>query len=202
MRASLYCLIFSLFFLQSCSQQTDKSNSTPPINPYESALPHGSSPPAEGLSIEDQKKLKTGYGKQVDSLSVEQLVWMLDSLGGQLNVLNFWSLSCKECPANNKTLEKAQMTLGDSSVFIQHINLDDQEMVSDVNAQIRAQGLINPCVLLQTQGNTQWMNAVQSNWDGSLPALVLINQDEGIRLFYQKIFSEDELLALFQPFTL
>ena len=201
MKSLWYCPLLSFIFLFSCSVE-NKENKNKASDPFESALPHGKSLPDQELSMEDQKKLQTASGREVSLITMDKLTTMLDSLSGTLHAINFWSFNCTECPANNRLLEQVQADLGDSVLQIRHINVDDLENLPQVNASIRAQGLINDCYQLETDSLYNWPTKVQGNWTGALPAIVLINQSDGIRLFYQKAFNQEELMALLQPFTL
>lgn len=202
MNGSWYCLLIGIICLVACNPEKGREQVAKEVNPHEAVFPHVESTEAATMSLQDQQKLKAASGRQVGVLSLAKLELMLDSLGGILHVVNFWSLDCRECLVQNALLEEAQAQLGDSLLLINHINVDDEERILDVNASIRGQGLVNPCQILQSDSLYNWPNLVQSNWDGSLPAFVLVNQEEGIRLFYQKSCSREEFFALLQPFTL
>lgn len=204
MNGTWYCLLVGIICLLACSPEKKPEQQAKVVNPHEAVFPHVESErtAAGALSQQDRQKLKAAAGRQAEALHIEGLNRMLDSLGGMLHMLNFWSLDCRDCLVQNAMLEEAQAQLGDSVLWINHINVDDLERTPDINASIRAQGLVNPCQILQTDSLYNWSNWVQVNWDGSLPAFVLVNQEEGIRLFYQKTCSSEEFLALLQPFTL
>ncbi len=196
-----YSCFIAFLFIFSCSTEKKKDKSKI-SDPFETALPHGKSLPEEELSLEDQQKLQTASGREVSLISMDSLTNMMDSLTDGLSLINFWSFDCKECPANNRLLEQVQSDLGETVLQIRHVNVDDLETLPQINASIRAQGLINDCYLLQTDSLYNWSSSIQGNWSGELPAIVLLNQSEGIRLFYQKAFRKEELMALLQPFTL
>ncbi len=203
MKPTHYCLFLALAFLTAC-QSTDRSNTkkdTVP-DPFETALPHGSSLPSTDLSPEDKQKLARASGRQVDSLSVDQLAQMIDSLDNGLHILNFWRIDCVECLQLNRQLSKIRQKKEASDFELHLLNLDELAALPEVNASIREQGLVDPCSILVQDSTLQWTALIKGNWEGSLPAMLLLNNSEGIRLFYRKNFSEEELETLIQPFTL
>ena len=198
--------VFSLFLLlllalPAC-QNTTKPNPATAINPDESALPHGTTLPGVELSAADKAILGKAHGRTVDSLSVAKLTQMVDSLSGKLYVLYFWSLDCIDCEQMAANLVRVNEEIDDELLQLIFINIDDPEFDDQINARIREQNLTSDCYLLSQGNSDQWFSVIQSNWTGELPAILLLNESEGTRLFYQKSFSFEELWALFEPFTL
>jgi len=54
---------------------------------------------------------------------------------------------------------------------------------------------------LQKPTKPGWQKKFSINWTGALPAFLLKSND-GLHQFYQQDFSENDLLAILQPFFL
>ncbi|MEL6639466.1 MAG: hypothetical protein AAFW73_14070 [Bacteroidota bacterium] len=202
MKPIVYCLCLATGLLACQSPAAENTPNGQVPDPFETALPHGTSLPSTELSPEDVQKLATANGRRVDSLRLDSLARMINGLGEGLHILNFWRIDCPECLSLSQRLSDLRQAQEPERFALHLINLDELEALPQVVASIRAQGLSEPCSILVQDSTQQWTDLVQLNWAGSLPALLLLNNTEGIRLFYQKNFSREELQALIAPFTL
>ena len=52
--------------------------------------------------------------------------------------------------------------------------------------------------LLDEPDYNSWINKISDTWEGSIPATLVINNQQGIRQFYEKEFTEKELVDILQ----
>jgi hypothetical protein len=89
----------------------------------------------------------------------------------------------------------------ESNLKVKYINT--RSLYPDqVNAYIRENEIFEEVYTIATDTLDNWAYEIDRTWDGTLPALLLINNNDGTRLFYPQEFSEDELQAILETLTL
>jgi hypothetical protein len=73
---------------------------------------------------------------------------------------------------------------------------------TQVNEYIREKGIIDDVFTIPTDTLDNWTQQIDAIWNGELPALLLINNTDRSRLFYQQEFSKEELQAILETLTL
>ena len=71
-----------------------------------------------------------------------------------------------------------------------------------INAYIREHGIADEVYSIPTDTLDNWSTQIDATWNGALPALLLINNIDGTRLFYQQEFTREELQAILETLTL
>ena len=120
----------------------------------------------------------------------------------QLYIYSFWKNHNLNSTAVNQTLLDIQKEVGDSTLQVIFVNLDDSSKIPLVNTFIREYGVTSNVFVTSDSLNGDWFNQINMNWTGEVPAIYLKNKTDGIDLFYQKNFTAEELKVLIQPFTL
>ncbi len=197
--------LFSYLFILSCDSpdNTPKNNDAiERIDSFESALPHGTSLAQIEMSDEDKLKLAKAVGKKAILISIDSLQDIIKSDSSGWCLYNFWNLDCKNCLEINNYLEQLKkLPEIQSKLKVKYINTlslyPDQ-----VNAYIREKGIVDEVYTVPTDTLDNWTNQIDGIWNGTLPALLLININDGTRLFYQQTFSKDELEAILETLTL
>lgn len=193
--------ILGILFLSACQQGpgSDKTANATPIDSFESALPHGKALPDENLSDEEKFKLANASGRQAIEIEVDSLLDIVHNDTSGLNIYNFWNLKCEECLQVISYLESIkQEPESTSKLNLTHINTD-QFNQEQVNSTIREYGIVSKVFQIKLKNSKINYAAFQSNWNGELPAILIINQEEGLQLFYQRTFTIEELQALLLP---
>lgn len=54
--------------------------------------------------------------------------------------------------------------------------------------------------MLDEPDYNSWIGKIDSSWSGSIPATLIINNKNGVRKFYEKEFTEEELNKTIQSF--
>jgi len=193
-------ILSSLIFL-GCKNNNPNDNSEQKID-HSTAIPDGISPDEGELSDADKKALANVPGKKAEVISMKDLSAMFDHSEEQLHIYSFWKNQNSNCAEVNKTLLEIQKEVGDSTLRLIFVNLDDSTQKSKVNSFIRENGVTSNVFVTSDSLNVDWFNQVHMSWAGEVPAIYLKNQTDGVDLFYQKNFTAEELTVLVQPFTL
>ncbi len=185
---------------ETATTQTEKVKKE--VDPFEAALPHGTTLPEQQLSEADQTKLANAIGKSVQEISFKSLLAQFDEAYNKLLVVSFWTLDCAECKNVNRNLQKIQHELGNDKMRLSFINLDEKQDQSAVNTYIRANNLTSEVFMLTKKRPKNWKSKIIRSWEGELPALYLINKSDGTDFFYQQEMSYEEILAIIQTLSI
>ncbi len=196
--------VLTNLFLFSCDSGNDPSkenNEVVRIDSFESALPHGASLAESVLSDEDKLKLAKATGKKAVLISIDSLSEIINTDSSGWCVYNFWNLDCGGClEINNYLKHITKLPDLESRLNVKYINT--RSLYPDqVNAYIREKEIFEEVFTIPTDTLDNWTNEIDGTWDGALPALLLINNNDGTRLFYTQEFSMDELQAILETLT-
>ncbi len=191
-----------LFYSCSSEKQHNPSLSNTLVDSFESAMPHGKPLQESELSDNDKMKLARANGITALNLPFDTLLHKIQKDTSGLVIYNFWNLDCSSCKVTIDILKKLQyQNFNEGDFDVRHINTKSiyPEMI---NSFIREHDIVNQVYTISTDSIPHWPSHFQNNWDGQLPAILLVNNEDGTRLFYQKEFSLEELQTVLLPLTL
>ena len=197
-------LIFCLFALiTSCTSSNDAPENkvmSEPVDSFESALPHGAALPTKELSEVDKLKLAKASGKEAILVSLDSLQQIIKNDSSGWTLYQFWNLDCAQCLELNNHLHAIE-TESDLNFNLRYVNTIEI-FPEQVNAYIREKGLIREVFSIPGDTLTGWANEIYPSWNGELPAILLINNQDGTQLFYQQTFMKEELQAILETLSL
>ncbi len=182
-------LFIILIFLAFTACQSD----APKVDPNISALPHSDALPSKDLSKQDQAKLLKAKGKTTELIGQNDLVKMLTNAENKLYIFSFWKMDCQDCLTNLNNLAKIQFLESEAKVI--SINLDLKSELSKVTLFTRTNNIPFENYLLE-EFDVDFLQTFAQSWNGSLPAIFLVNKTEEVFLKYYKALSENELEAI------
>ena len=197
----LFCILLNWSCTSSEKQKAPESPNTP-IDSFESALPHGKTLLNTEFSDEDRVKLARAKGKKAENISFDSLKLLLEQDSSGLVIYNFWNIDCLTCKKTVDILKTLQHQQFEKEAFkVVYVNIDDlyPEMI---NSFIREKQMIDQVYTVAMDSIPNWASYFQSDWDGQLPAILIVNNLDGTRLFYEKDFTLEELQAVLLPLTM
>jgi len=195
------------FFLLLCILLIQCKNSNPnqkatKKDSFDSAMPHSESLPSTELSEFDKQKLADAHGKSIIPISKSELDSMLLYSDDILHVYSFFKTNDKSCQIVNDALLELQKEVGDTTFQLIFFSLDGKENFKKLNSTIREKGVTADVFFSSDLIDLDWYSKINSTWSGKVPAIYLLNQTDGTKLFYQKNFMPEELSALIHPFIM
>lgn len=125
-------------------------------------------------------------------IKFNELEKIMTASSPELVVINFWATWCAPCVKELPAFEKLHAENNDALKVVL-INLDYADKINRVNAFINRKKMKSMVLLLdEIDGNT-WINKVEKNWSGAIPATLVINTKTGKRNFVEKELTEAEL---------
>lgn len=193
--------IISLLIFSSCKNDNTNAEKAK-IDPFEAATPHGKALPQSELSEIDKNKLAEAKGKSAFKISKNEVDSLFRYSNDQLHIYSFFSLDHPDCSQVNSALLELQKEWGDTTFQVIFFSIDTDKKLRAINSSIREQGVTSDVFVTSDSLDVNWFNQINPNWTGEVPAIYLVNQSEGTDIFYQKVFSKEELSAIIQPFIL
>lgn len=133
--------------------------------------------------------------QEVAIIKFNSLQTILNTKDDQIQVVNFWATWCAPCVKELPLLEKlgAQKNL---NVKITLINLDYADKIDVVNSFITRKKIQSQVLLLDEVDYNSWIDKVDKQWSGAIPATLIFNPKTGQRKFLEKELKEGELEEL------
>lgn len=142
----------------------------------------------------------TGKGQTIESVSFDQLQHKLDSLKGNIVIVNFWSTWCVPCVEELPEFEKMNADYNMKKVKVVLVNLDfNSKVKTNVEPFVQKKNLKSILYhLTDTDANT-WIDKIDDSWSGSIPATV-IYEPEGKKIFFNEgKVTYEQLVQIIQP---
>lgn len=123
---------------------------------------------------------------------------MLERADKGLHVYSFYTLDCEACLETNMHLNHIETELKASELKIFYVNLDNPLENDAVVDYVRSRGITGWVFQLRTTDG--WREELALDWNGTLPAVLLVNSELDVRQLFQQAFDYGELYALMQPY--
>lgn len=111
-----------------------------------------------------------------------------------IQIINFWATWCgpcvKELPFFEKITEEGRP---DVKVFLVSLDMELDPDPEKVHKFIAKRNIHSQVFLLDEPDPNSWINRIEPEWSGALPATILINQKTGERKFIGRALQEGEL---------
>ena len=136
--------------------------------------------------------------QDVELIKIEKLEQIIDQQKDALVVINFWSTWCVPCVKELPYFNELDSLYPQANISMVFVSLDFPEnLYSKVVPLLRKKGISRPSYLLDEADPNIWMEKVNGNWGGSIPATLIIQKDR--REFYEGSFTRASLReALFE----
>ena len=133
----------------------------------------------------------------VPSLSYAELKPLLNQSDDKVHVVNFWASWCAPCI---KELPYFEALNKRKNIEVLLVSLDfPKHKQSRLLPFISKNKLQSKVVLLDDVDENYWINDINANWIGAIPATLIYNSQK--RDFYERSFTKNELLNLVESFN-
>ena len=140
-----------------------------------------------------------GFGaqaQQAEIIKLKQLQDLIQSKSDHIKVINFWATWCAPCIKELPLFEKLGQERQDVKVMLVSMDLDLDPDPEKVHKFVARKKLQSKVLILDEQNPNSWINQIDKNWSGALPATIIINGKTGQRKFVEKELHEGELEKL------
>jgi thiol-disulfide isomerase/thioredoxin len=138
-----------------------------------------------------------GFAQRVPVLNFSQVEQHYSSNSDTVYVVNFWATWCKPCIEELPAFLKVEQELKSTPFKLILVSLDfPQHINTRVIPFLDKHGIKSDVYVLDDDAN-QWINKVNPDWDGSIPATLVVKKKTAS--FFNQTFEYDELLKLVKP---
>ena len=131
------------------------------------------------------------------ALAAQQVpVWKLPTLqsrlagaGDTLLIVNFWATWCKPCVEEMPYFEQINQTYAARGVKVLFVSLDFASRQKAVAAFVKNKGIRSEVVLLDEPDYNAWLDKISPDWQGSIPATLLLLPARSFRSFKEQSFT-------------
>ncbi len=147
--------------------------------------------------------LLLSLSSHAQNLSVIKLPKLLEIMTPQDDttyVINFWATWCMPCVMEFKNFQDISKKYGGEKVKVVFINLDFfRTYKKSLIPFLKARDVTEQVYLLNEHDYNSWIDKVDKNWDGEIPATLFINHAKNIKQFIARPFNYKELEETIQP---
>lgn len=129
-------------------------------------------------------------------IKMDQLQKMMNSQSDKIQVINFWATWCAPCIKELPLFEQLNQTRSDVQVSLVSVDIDLDPNPEKVYRFIARKKLKSKVYILDETDPNSWINKVDKNWSGAIPATLVLNTSNGKRKFVEKELKEGDLDAL------
>ena len=143
--------------------------------------------------------LLVAFGAQAQKAEVvklDQLQSLIQAKTDHIKVINFWATWCAPCVKELPLFEKLGQERTDVKVTLVSMDLDLDPNPEKVHKFVARKKLQSQVLILDAKDPNSYIDQIDKNWSGALPATIIINGKTGQRKFVGKELHEGELEKL------
>lgn len=135
-------------------------------------------------------------GQEAELIKLDQLKNLIESKSEHIKVINFWATGCAPCIKEIPLFEKLGQERADVKVILVSMDLDLDPDPEKVHKFIARKKLQSRVLILDAVSPNLWIDQIEKEWSGALPATLIVNGKTGQRKFVEKELHEGELEKL------
>lgn len=133
---------------------------------------------------------------QARIVKLPELQKVLQAPGDEIRVINFWATWCGPCVKEMPLFEKYGNEHKDVKVTLVSMDLDLDPNPEKVHKFVARKKLTSTVLILDETNPNAYINAIEKQWSGALPATIIVNSKTGKRKFIERELHEGELEKL------
>jgi thiol-disulfide isomerase/thioredoxin len=131
--------------------------------------------------------------KKVDVITYAELKEQAELKNNDtLYVVNFWATWCGPCVKEMPFFEESSKIFANQKVKIIYVSLNSVKELASVERFVEAKKIQNPVFLLNESNPNNWIDKVDSEWSGVIPATVMYKGGEKV-FFKEGDFTQVEI---------
>lgn len=141
------------------------------------------------------------WAQKADQIKLKDLQGILNTPNEQIQVINFWATWCAPCVKEIPLFEKLNAENQKAAVTLVSMDFDLDPNPEKVNRFIARKKLQSKVVILAETDPNSWIDKIDKDWGGALPATLIVNTKTGSRKLIQRELHEGELEKLIKEVT-
>jgi thiol-disulfide isomerase/thioredoxin len=137
--------------------------------------------------------LAIGANAQADQIKLKDLQKIITTPAEKVQVINFWATWCAPCVKEIPLFETLNQENKAVDVTLVSMDYDLDPNPEKVYRFMSRKSLKSKVLILAERNPNDWIDKIDKNWSGALPATLIVNTKTGKRRFIQKELQEGEL---------
>lgn len=130
---------------------------------------------------------------QAKIVKLPELLSEIKSPSDDIKVFNFWATWCGPCIKELPLLERVNAERDDVEVILVSMDLDLDPDPTKVHKFVNRKKLRSTVIILDETNPNAWIDKIEKQWSGALPATLVVNTKTGQRKFIEKELGDGEL---------
>lgn len=131
-------------------------------------------------------------------VKLPELEKIIKTPSDKIQVINFWATWCGPCVKEMPLIEKVGQERTDIRITLVSMDLELDENPDKVFKFAERKQLKSDVLILDAPDPNSWIDKIEKEWNGSLPATIVINTKTGKRVFAGKELKVGELESLIE----
>ncbi|HMJ69471.1 MAG TPA: TlpA disulfide reductase family protein [Cyclobacteriaceae bacterium] len=133
---------------------------------------------------------------QARVVKLPELKKVIEGPGEDIRVINFWATWCAPCIKELPLFEKLNSGRKDVKVTLVSMDMVLDPNPAKVHKFVTRRKLASSVLILDETDQNAYIDAIEKEWSGALPATIVINSKTGKRKFVERELHEGELEKL------
>jgi thiol-disulfide isomerase/thioredoxin len=133
---------------------------------------------------------------QAKIVKLAELKRVMETPGEEIRVINFWATWCAPCIKEMPLFEKLNRERKDVVVTLVSMDLDLDPNPAKVHKFVERKKIASRVLILDESNPNAYIDEIEKQWSGALPATIVINSKTGKRKFVERELHEGELEKL------
>ncbi len=138
----------------------------------------------------------SSFGQEARIVNLQELKEAIGAPGEGVRVINFWATWCGPCVKELPYFEKVGKERKDVEIILVSTDLDLDPNPEKVHRFVKRKNLTSKVLILEVQQSNDWIDQLDKEWSGALPATIVFNSKTGKRKFVGQELHEGELEKL------
>ena len=135
----------------------------------------------------------TVKGQKAEIIKLPALQEIIEADSDQVKVINFWATWCAPCIKELPLFQQLHENRDDVKVTLVSLDLDLDPNPEKVYKFIARKKISAEVLILDEQNPNAWIDKIEKEWSGALPATIVINTKTGKRKFIERELHDGEL---------
>jgi thiol-disulfide isomerase/thioredoxin len=133
---------------------------------------------------------------QARVVKLPELKKVMESPGTEIRVINFWATWCAPCIKELPLFEKLNRERKDVAVTLVSMDMDLDPNPAKVHKFVARKKIESKVLILDESNPNAYIDEIEKQWSGALPATIVINSKTGKRKFVERELHEGDLEKL------
>ena len=129
-------------------------------------------------------------------VKLAELQKVMNEPSSQVKVINFWATWCAPCIKEIPLFERLGQQRKDVAVTLVSMDMDLDPNPEKVHKFVARKKLTSSVLILDETNPNSYIDKIEKDWSGALPATIVINTTTGKRVFVERELHEGELEKL------